>query len=309
MTALIEVILPVFLVIGFGYVAVWQGYFADSVVDGLMRFAQAFAIPCLLFRAISTLDLSQSFDLALLGSFYAGAFAGFLAGLFGARYLFRRGWEDSVAIAFCCMFSNSLLLGLPITERAYGASALEANYAIIAIHSPFGFGIAITAMEIARNRGGRIAALPGKVLKAIFKNALIVGIGLGFVVNLGGIPVPGALTEALDLISRAALPTALFGLGGVLYRYRPEGDMRTILFVVAISLGLHPAIAFGLGHVNDLSDAAIRSAVLTAAVAPGINAYVFANMYGAAKRVAASSVLFGTGLSILTVWCWLAVLP
>lgn len=309
MAALIDVILPVFLVMGFGYVAVWKGYFSDSGVDGLMKFTQGFAIPCLLFRAISTLDLQQNFDLTLLASFYTGALAGFVTGLLGARYIFGRDWEDSIAIGFCCLFSNSLLLGLPITERAYGVSALEANYAIIAIHSPFCYMVGITAMEIARNRGGSVAALPAKVLKAMFNNALIVGISLGFVVNLGGIPLPSVLTDAIDLMIRAALPAALFGLGGVLYRYRPEGDMRTILFVVAVSLVLHPLIAWGLVRANGLSDAALRSATMTAAMAPGINAYVFANMYGKAKRVAASAVLMGTALSILTVWVWLAILP
>ena len=90
MTALIDVILPVFVVIGFGYVTVWKGYFGDSVMDGLMSFAQKFAIPCLLFRAISTLDLGQNFDLALLGSFYTGVLVAFLVGLGDARYLFGR---------------------------------------------------------------------------------------------------------------------------------------------------------------------------------------------------------------------------
>ena len=242
MAAFLDVILPVFIVIGFGYLAVWKGYFSDAGVEGLMKFTQNFAIPCLLFRAISTLDLQQSFDLVLLGSFYAGAFGGFLAGLVGARYIFKRDWEDSVAIGFCCLFSNSLLLGLPITERAYGVSALEANYAIIAIHSPFCYAVGITAMEIARNRGASMIALPGKVAGAMFHNALIIGIALGFVVNLSGIPAPSVLADALDLIARAALPAALFGLGGVLYRYRPEGDMRTIMYVVGVSLLLHPAI-------------------------------------------------------------------
>lgn len=309
MGALIDVILPVFLVIGFGYIAVWNGFFSDSGVDGLMKFTQSFAIPCLLFRAISSLDLGQNFDLALLGSFYIGALAGFAVALLGARYLFGRDWEDSVAIGFCGLFSNSLLLGLPITERAYGASALEANYAIIAVHSPFCYAVGITAMEIARNRGGNITALPGKVLKGMFNNALILGITLGFIVNLGGIPLPAVFTDAIDLMVRAALPAALFGLGGVLYRYRPEGDMRTILFVVAISLVLHPVIVWGLARANDLSDTALRSAIMTAAMAPGINTYVFANMYGKARRVAASAVLIGTGLSIFSVWIWLAVLP
>ena len=179
MAALLEVILPVFLVIGAGYFVVWRGWFAEPAVDGLMIFTQKFAIPCLLFMAISTLDLGANFDLRLLGSFYAGAISGFLLGLFGARLFFARDWEDSIAIGFCCLFSNSLLLGLPITERAYGMDALEANYAIIAIHSPFCYAVGITAMEIARNRGSSYAALPGKVLKAMFKNALILGITLG----------------------------------------------------------------------------------------------------------------------------------
>ncbi|NCO87829.1 MAG: AEC family transporter [Rhodobacterales bacterium] len=309
MSALISVILPVFIVLGFGYVARWRGYFGDSAVDGLMKFAQGFAIPCLLFRAIADLDLGQEFDLALLATFYTGALAGFVAGTLGARFVFARSWEDSVAIGFCGLFSNSLLLGLPITERAYGPDALTANFAIISVHAPFCYLVGISTMEIVRARGQTLAALPGKIGRAIFSNALIIGIALGFAVNLTGLPLPVVLTDALDLIIRAALPAALFGLGGVLYRYRPEGDMRTILFIVAVSLVLHPAIVWGLGRQTGLSTDAFRSAVITAGMAPGINAYLFANMYGAARRVAASAVLIGTAGSILTAAVLLTLLP
>lgn len=309
MQVLIEVILPVFLVMGFGYVAVWRGLFSDDAVDGLMKFTQNFAIPSLLFRAISTLDLGQNFDFALLGSFYAGATLGFLAGLFGARYLFNRPWEDSVAIGFCTLFSNSLLLGLPITERAYGAGALQPNYAIIAIHAPFAYGLGLTVMEIVRAKGNGVLATGRSIFRAMFRNALVIGIVLGFAVNFTAMPLPGVLTDALDLMIRAALPAALFGLGGVLFRYRPEGDMATIAYVCGVSLVLHPAVVWGLGTVNSLTTGQLRSAVLSAAMAPGVNSYVFANMYGVAKRVAASSVLIGTALSILSIWVWLAILP
>lgn len=309
MAALIDVILPVFLVVGFGYIAVWKGFFSEGSVDQLMRFAQGFAIPCLLFRAISTLDLNENLDLGLLGSFYTGAVIGFAIGILGARYLFGREWEDSIAIGFCCLFSNTLLLGLPITERAYGADALKGNYAIIAMHAPFCYGLGITAMEVARNRGANLIQLPGKVLRSMFHNALVIGIALGLFVNLAHIPLPLVLTDALDLIARAALPIALFGLGGILYQYRPEGDMRTILFVVAVSLLVHPIIVWIMADFNALSVAATRSAILTSAMAPGINAYIFANMYGKAKRVAASAVLFATGFSVLTTWFWLLILP
>ncbi|MCM2561715.1 AEC family transporter [Lutimaribacter sp. EGI FJ00015] len=309
MQALLDIILPVFALIGFGYVAVWRGLFRESAVDGLMVFTQNFAIPALLFRAISTLDLGQNFDLSLLVSFYAGSSTGFFVGLLGGRYLFKRDWEDAVAIGFTCLFANSLMLGLAMTERAYGADALQANYAIVAVHSPFCYGLGITAMEIARARGTPARAVPGKVLRAMFRNALVIGIMLGFAVNLTGATVPGMIEGAVDMLVRAAIPCALFGMGGVLYRYRPDGDFRIIAYVCVVSLLLHPSITWTLGTLNKLSVDAMRSAVLTAAMAPGINAYVFANMYGRAQRVAASSVLIATALSIGTIWGWLHLLP
>lgn len=309
MSALFTTILPVFLVIGFGYLAVWRRWFSQAGVDGLMSFTQKFAIPCLLFTAISRLDLGQSFDWRLLLSFYVGASSGFALGLFGARLIFGRSWEDAVAIGFCCLFSNSLLLGLPIMERAYGTEALAANFAIIAVHSPFCYGLGITVMEIVKARGTAGPKVAVKVLRAMFSNTLIMGVAAGFVVNLSGVVLPSPVQQGFDLIARAALPAALFGLGGVLVQYRPEGDLRAILFVCLISLVVHPAITFGLGLGIGLPVEGVRSAVVTAAMAPGVNAYVFANIYGHAKRVAASSVLLSTALTIVTAWVWLQILP
>ncbi len=309
MQALLDVILPVFLVIGFGYFVVWKGWFPDTGVDGLMKFTQNYAIPCLLFRAISTLDLSAQFDPALLISFYTGATFGFTAGSLGAHYIFKRSWSDSVAIGFVCLFSNSVLLGLPITERAYGLDALAANYAIVAVHAPFCYMLGVSAMEVARAENRNPTALARTILRSMFRNTLVIGIALGFFVNLTGLPLPGVFTDAVDLMVVAALPAALFGLGGVLVRYKPEGDTKTIAMVCVISLVLHPAITLTLATLYQLDRDALRSAVITASMAPGVNTYIFANLYGSARRVAATSVLVGTAASIVTVWFWLLLLP
>lgn len=309
MQALIDVILPVFLVIGAGYGAAWRDWFSEPTVDGLMKFTTNFAIPCLLFRAIWQLDLGGHIDYALLISFYTGSLTGFTAGLLGARLLFGRDWEDAVAIGFTCLFANSLLMGLAITERAFGPEALEPNYLIIALHSPICYGVGITAMELVRARGTPARTLPIKVLSAMFRNALVIGISLGALANLFDVPQPVPLVDALDMMARAALPAALFGMGGVLYRYRPQGDARVIAFVCVVTLVLHPTITWTLGTLTGLRTGAFRSAVITAAMAPGINAYIFANMYGRAKRVAASSVLVATALSVVTAWIWLSLLP
>jgi hypothetical protein len=305
---LLAVVLPVFLVIGAGWLAAKRGLLTEGHVDGLMRFAQGVAIPCLLFQALANLDLGAHFDLRLVGTFYTGSFTCFLIGMAGARLLFHRPMEDAVAIGFIALFSNSLLLGLPITERAFGPDATAANFAIIAVHSPFCYAVGITAMEIVKAQGSHPATIPLKIARAMLGNGLIVGILLGLVANLTNLPIPTVVSEGLDLLIRAALPTALFGLGGVLARYRLEGDLPTILFTLSLSLILHPTIAWGLGTFAGLPEDAFRSVVVTAAMAPGANAYLFASMYQRAMRVAASSVLLGTALSIVTASAWLALL-
>ena len=40
MSALLDVIIPVFLIIGFGYCAVWARLFSINTIDGLMKFTQ-----------------------------------------------------------------------------------------------------------------------------------------------------------------------------------------------------------------------------------------------------------------------------
>lgn len=310
MQALIGVVLPVFLVTGAGWAAVRGGLFGADLVDALMRFATRFAIPVLLFQAIAGLDLGAAFRPPLLLAFYSGAAAGFAAGLLGGRYLFHRSWEDAVAFGFVALFSNSVLLGLPIMERAYGPEALAPNFAIIAIHAPFCYAVGVTAMEIARGAGapGGAAATAARVLRAMFRNALVIGIVAGFAVNLSGLALPGPVDDAAGLIARAGLPVALFALGGVLTRYRPAGDARAILYLAALSLILHPAVVWGLGAALGLAADPFASAVVTAAMPPGINAYIFAALYGTAMRVAASTVLVATAAAPLTAWVWLALL-
>ena len=309
MSALLDVIIPVFLIIGFGYCTVWTKLFSTDTIDGLMKFTQNFAIPVLLFDAIAKVDLINVFNINLFFSFYLGATIGFLLGFFGSYYLFNRPLEDSVVIGFCCLFSNTVMLGLPITERAYGEDALRHNFAIVSIHAPFCYFLGITVMELVKSSEKDLTKNIVTILKAMFSNALVVGIMLGFIVNIFEINLAQSIQASIDMITAVALPAALFGMGGILHQYRPQGDIGPIIMVCAISLIIHPAVVWLAGRNFELTDTQLRSAVITAAMAPGINTYVFAHIYGKAKRVASTGVLLSTAFSIGTIWVWLSLLP
>tara|TARA_B100001250_G_C19421748_1_gene623503 strand:- start:84 stop:689 length:606 start_codon:yes stop_codon:yes gene_type:complete len=200
------------------------------------------------------------------------------------------------------------MLGLPITERAYGEDALQHNFAIVSIHAPFCYFLGITVMELVKSAEKSIGKKSVIIFKAMFSNALVVGIVLGFLVNIFEVNLAKSIQASVDMITAVALPAALFGMGGILYQYRPEGDIGPITMICTVSLLIHPTIVWVTGSNLGLNDMQIRSAVITAAMAPGINTYVFANMYGKAKRVASTGVLLSTALSIGTIWLWLNLL-
>lgn len=309
MLSLLNVVIPVFLVVGAGYAALKWNFMAATTGEALTKFTQNFAVPCLLFLALYRLDFSQVFDPALLFSFYSGALFCFALGFIVARKVFKRRPGESVAIGFAGFFSNSVLLGLPIMERAYGTEALAPNYALIAVHAPICYFFGITAMEIARADGRGMAATARVTVKAMFRNTISMACFAGITVNLIGLPMPGAVEAALDMVARAALPAALFGLGGVLSQYRIRSALGEAFAIAFISCLIHPAIAYTLTmHVFELDLAFVRSATIMAAMAPGVNAYVFASMYQRAMPEAATAVILATAFSVLTVSGWLWVL-
>lgn len=305
---ILNIVAPVFLVVAAGYLAVKFGLIGTDPIDHLMRFAIHFAIPCLLFRATSTLDLDAAFSWQMLLSYYAAAIFCFVLTFLVGRKLFNRRPGEAVAIAFAALFSNLVLLGLPISERAWGIDSMAPNFALVSVNAPICYLIGITAMEFLRADGRNAAETTRVVLNAMFRNAMMIGIGLGFVVNLASIPLPQALVSAVDLLARASLPVALFALGGVLTRYTLAKSLPEAGTIAVVSLLVQPAITLLIALQLDLPDATTDSIVLMAAMAPGLNAYLFAAMYERGLGAAASTVLLSTVLSVFTVSAWLVFL-
>jgi predicted permease len=119
------------------------------------------------------------------------------------------------------------------------------------------------------------------------------------------VPQPSVISSAVDILSDAALPIALFTLGGVLTRYSLSADLAQVGSISLLSLFLPPLITLLLCRLLHVDPAIAHSAVLIAAMAPGINSYLFTAMYQRGQRVAASTVLLATASSVVSVSAWL----
>jgi malonate transporter and related proteins len=303
------IVIPVFLVIGTGYGGVRIGYMRPELSDYLNVYTVRIAMPCLLFRAMSAIDFSAAFNGYMLASFYAGSFASFIIAIALSRSVWRRRSGEAVSVGFTAMFSNTVMIGLPIAERAYGSTVLGLAFGIIALNAPLLYLVGVTTMELSRRGGKPLSETVSSTLQTLLKNPLMVGILAGLVFNLLAITMPGPIQAAIDMLAASAIPVALVGIGCTIARFRLKSEIAESLMVSALTLILHPLIAFVLAYeVFQLPPDLVRAAVVLAATPAGANGYIFAKLYDRAIALSASAILIATILSIFTITIWLLIL-
>lgn len=309
MIEIISAVLPVFILIGTAYAAVRFGYLKVSIADALNAFAIKLAVPVLLFRAMLELDFSTAFYPPMMIAFFFGTFSSFILGILISRVIWKQRPGESVAVGFMAMFSNTVMLGLPIIDRAYGDVTLTPAFGIISMHAPLLYIVGMITMEMSKRDGRPLGETLVAAGRSIVTNALMIGIAVGIAFNFSGIVVPEPIMAAVDMFAASAIPAALIGTGAALTRYGLLNDLSESLTVSALQLIVHPAIAFTLSYwVFGLDPVYVRAAVILAAMPPGMNIYIFAVIYNRGVALAASTMLIATALSVASISVWIAIL-
>lgn len=309
MLAIISVIGPIFALMAFGYGAVRFRLYPQEGVKALIAFVNNFATPCLLFRSIMTGDFRAAFNPGIIGPYYFGALTCLILGTFVGLKVFRNTPGVAVSAGFSGTFTNTVLIGLPIIQRAYGAEAMPVVLSIIGIHGAVLMTTGMMTMEMVRRDGKPLAATIFGAVRRIASNPLIWGITAGIFSVFAGIRLAEPVDAFLAMMAQAVVPAALFGIGGALNEYKLSENWAQALVESLIKLMVHPTIAYVLMvpvlHI-DISIA--RYGILLSAMPTGINSYVFATYYNRGVSVAANTILIATVASALTVSFWLYVL-
>ncbi len=308
MLTILVIVSPVFALVVTGYLAVRFGLFPKTGVSGLISFVNNFAVPCLLFRAMLDIDFATVFNPVMITGYYVSALATLAFAIVLARAAFGNRPGEAVSSGFAAVFSNTVLLGLPIVQRAYGEDVLPIMYSIIGFHAPTLMTVSVITMEISRRDGAPAGKVAATVIRRIITNPLLIGIVLGLLGNLFGLKLIEPADAFTRMMSQAVLPAALFGLGGALNEYRVRENLALSGTMSAIKLIVLPVVVYVLVIVVFRVDPVIaRIAVITAAMPSGINCYVFATSYNRSVDVAASAILLTTALSVVTISLWLYV--
>lgn len=293
MNILFSIVLPIFSLIGLGFVCRKRGYFSASSIADFSRFVYYLAVPALLFLAMAQTSIAS---LGQLGFLWVYLGATVLAGVL--VFSIARTWEASFEgrwlLGLGATFSNSVYLGIPLVQTGLGLEATQ-SVILIALATNIVF-VAGSAIVLSSRTG----AGGGSAIRETLTNPLLIAIALGLAFSASGFELPQGLKGALDLLAQAASPVALFALGLTLggLSFASLALSRGPWLLVATKLVIHPALValgcYGFG----IQGLPMQVAVLVAALPAGALAHLLAERFGYQAGTVASAVLIGTLISI-----------
>lgn len=305
-------VLPIFLLILIGYLLVRFGVMKAEVGDGLSDFVFTIAMPTLLFKTVATAHVEGSSPWMIWVAYFAGVAVTWAAGHYAVTRLFGRDARIGVLAGVSSAFANNLFIGLPLVQRIVGDDGVVALSILLCAHLPVMMIAGTVLMEQAeRSTGGRAAQPVSAVLKQVgrnlLRNPLVVGLVLGSLWQMTGLPLTGVVGIVVNDIGDIAGSAALISLGMALLKYGISDGIKPALVTSLFKLFLLPASVYAASRLLGLDATWTAALVLTSSVPTGINAWLIANRFGVGHGLASSSITITTAVGVVTTtfWAWL----
>jgi malonate transporter and related proteins len=310
MEPLLDIVLPVFGIVGAGYLCGARRLLGDEASAALNLFVYWVALPALLFRAMASVDLARVLDAGFIAGFVGPVLLVWAASSLAQRLFFGGGLGEATMLGANAVLGNSGFMGIPLAITAYGeAAALPAILATI-VNAAIVPGIAIALVEIDRGRAAGAGGVLGQVGRALATNPILLAplLGLGWAAT--GLPMPAPAETFTRILGAAAAPCALFAIGLFMVG-KPQSEGRAeVGLILAIKLLAMPALtALCLFVLIPVDPLWAKTGLLMAALPTGAGTFVLAQAYGIYVLRTSSAILWGTVLSVATLTALFTAFP
>jgi malonate transporter len=265
------------------------------------------ALPALLFQTMSDRNLMTPRDHRLLYAFFGGCLLVFIVGRLIAYAAFRLDGTAQAVFALGGIFSNNVMLGVPLARIALGPEAVPACALVIVFNSLLLWSLVSISVEWSRHGAISLAGF-GKTALSVLTNPIVAAILLGSLFGATGWTMPSVLAFGLNALARSASPAALLALGMSLIEYGLGRGWQRSLVICGLKLIVQPAVVWGLAHAIGLPALETRAVVLLASMSVGVNVYLMAVQFDTQRPEVAGSLVLSTALAAFTTPLWIALM-
>ena len=290
---------PLFSIVFVGYALMRFSRLPSSWSEKLSRFVFTVALPAMLFRLMSDFSKLPSVDTRLLAAFFGSCLIVFVVGRLLAWKAFGLDGVGQSVFALGGVFSNNVMLGLPLAKIVLGDASLPSVALVLVFNALILWTLVTVSVEWARH--GSLSLKGGaKTVIAVLTNPIVAGILAGTLFGLAGFSIPELVDVPLEILGQAAAPVALLALGMGLAEYGIRDGWQISLTITAIKLLLQPLVVWMLARYLELPPMETRVVVLLASIGVGVNVYLMSRQFKVLEGPVAGSLVLSTALAALT---------
>ncbi len=299
--AIFQALFPVIAIAALGYLARYRAWLSAEGAEAIERIAFWFLIPCLLFLGTATADFPADIDWRYLFAFYLTVLGVYAGGMVIGRLLFGYQPLELSVFGMGGAYSNVTVLGIPITVQVLGNGAFVPMLLIITLHNIVLYTTGTVLAGWSTSGGMSAGAQVRNIIREMLLNPISSSLLAGAAWNLLGLPTPAPLVATLEMLTRAAVPGAIFALGAALTRYHIRGEIPAALCIVVIKLLVLPlAMWLVMTRVFDIHGEWMQTAVLLCCMPVGISVYVFSRRYASGETAVATAIVISALMTPLT---------
>jgi len=296
---LVELTAPLFALVAIGYALTRIGRWPMAASDALTRFVFTVAIPALLFRLMSDFAREPHVDARLLFAYFGACLVVYGIARLVAVTLFRMDGAAQSVFALGGIFSNNVLLGLPLAKITLGEGALAAVSLVLVFNSLLLWTLATLSVEWARHGEFSWTGL-SKTVAGVVGNPIVGSILLGTAFGFTGLALPTFIDQTMALLGNAAIPLSLVALGMGLAGFGFAAGWRESAAMAFIKLVVHPLAVYAAARLLALPPLETAAIVMLAALPVGANVYLMSRQFNVLTGPVASAIVATTALAAAT---------
>ena len=270
-----------------------------AMSDSLSRFVFSVALPAMLFRLMCDSSKLPPVDARLLIAFFGGCLIVFVIGRLIAWKMFALDGVSQSVFALGGVFSNNVLLGLPMAKISLGDAAVPSVALVLVFNALILWTLVTVSVEWARNGSLSVRGF-AKTLRGVLTNPIVAGILSGALFGLSGMSLPSAIEVPLGMIGQAATPMALIALGMGLAEYGVRKGWQISVAISVVKLLIQPLVVWALARLLHLPAMEMQVVVVLSSMAIGANVYLMSRQFKTLEGPIASSLVLSTGLAAIT---------
>ena len=286
-------ILSIIIMIGLGYFLKRIDFLSEKDIDPFNKIVMYILLPCMIFHALYSADLSLISKLGILPLVILASSA--VTGIVSFFILKRLKLDDITlwSVLVTVMIANTAFMGYPVTLGIYGQDGfLRAIFCDIATLCIF----LMLSFVLILKFGGTVKTAFKKI--AFFPPLWAVIFGLVF--NFINIPIGPVLDNTINYLGQGAIPLIMVALGLSIDFSAIKRSKSMIVFTSIMKLAFFPLVAFFVATQLGLIDLQFKISIVEAAMPSGMMSLLLAITYKLNYELTSDCILINTVISLIT---------